>query len=196
VNPLTPVVRYILIACGAVFVLQQLSPVPERLFALWSPGGVRFEAWQLITHSFLHANLMHLLFNMLALYSFGPDIERLYGSKRFSIYYLVCVVTAALAHIGVQQVTNTAYGNAMGASGGIFGILLAFGMAFPRRKIMLVMPPIPMPAWLLVTLYGLVELYLGISGRNPGVGHFAHLGGMIGGLPLVLYWRSKRQIRR
>jgi membrane associated rhomboid family serine protease len=196
VNPISPIVRYILIACGAVFLLQQISPIPDRVFALWSPGGFRFEAWQLVTHSFLHGSLTHLLFNMLALYSFGPDIERLYGSKRFAIYYLVCVVTAALTHLIVQQITDTAYGVAMGASGGIFGILLAFGMAFPRRKIMLMLPPIPMPAWLLVALYGLAELYLGISGRNPGVGHFAHLGGMIGGLPLILLWRRQRQSRR
>lgn len=191
--PLSPVVRYILIACGAVFLLQQVSTLPDVRFALWPLGSIRFEVWQLVTYGFLHGGLMHLLFNMLALYSFGSDIERLYGAKRFAIYYLVCVASAAIAQIIVQQVSDGLYGRTVGASGGVFGVLLAFGMAFPHRKLVVFPLPIPMPAWVLVTLYGLVELYLGLSGRVPGVAHFAHLGGMIGGLPLILYWRSQRQ---
>jgi membrane associated rhomboid family serine protease len=128
-------------------------------------------------------------------YMFGPEIERLVGSKRFAIYYLVCVVSAALAQLAVQHLSSGPTGPTVGASGGVFGLLLAFGLAFPRRRVMLIFPPIPMPAWLFVTLYGLLELYLGISGRNPSVAHFAHLGGMVGGFALILYWRHQRRTR-
>jgi len=84
----------------------------------------------------------------------------------------------------------------VGASGAMFGLLLAFGWFFPQRRVMLIFPPIPMPAWLFVTLYGVLELYLGVSGREANVAHFAHIGGMIGGFALILYWRHSRTSRR
>jgi membrane associated rhomboid family serine protease len=133
---------------------------------------------------------------MFALYMFGPDIERLVGSRRFAIYYFVCVVSAALTQVTVQHFEGGVPAPTVGASGGIFGILLAFGLAFPHRRLMLIFPPIPMPAWVFVTLYGLLELYLGISGREASVAHFAHLGGMVGGFALILYWRYGRALRR
>jgi membrane associated rhomboid family serine protease len=197
---MTPVVRSLLIACVVIFGLQWL--VGERveiLFALWPLGAQppypSFQPWQVVSYAFLHdpRNLLHLLFNMFALYMFGPEIERLLGSRRFLLYYFVCVVTAALAQLLVLHIMGNTDSETVGASGGIFGLLLAFGMAYPRRKLMLVFPPIPMPAWLFVTLYGLLELYLGLTGSNAGVAHFAHLGGMFGGLPLILYWRSQRR---
>lgn len=197
---MTPVVRNILIACVAVFLLQLFLPL-ESAFALWpiddSPYLPRFHVWQLVTYAFLHdtGNYAHILFNMFALYMFGPEIERLIGSRRFSVYYLVCVLTAALTQLAVQHLSSSPGNGTVGASGGIFGLLLAFGLAFPRRKLLLIFPPIPMPAWLFVTLYGLVELYLGISGRESSVAHFAHLGGMIGGFALILYWRSRLRPR-
>jgi membrane associated rhomboid family serine protease len=151
--------------------------------------------WQIVSYAFLHGGATHLLFNMFALYMFGPDIERLLGSKRFLVYYLVCVVAAALAQLLVLHLLGNPPVPTVGASGGIFGLLLAFGMAWPRRKLMLVFPPIPMPAWLFVTLYGLLELYLGLTGSNAGVAHFAHLGGMFGGLALIFYWRRQSRPR-
>ena len=205
-NPVTPVVRGILIACVAVFVLQQvLGPRLEDWFALWPlgldpPYGAGFHAWQLVTYAFLHdpnpRHLAHIIFNMYALYMFGPEIERLVGTKRFAIYYTVCVISAALAQLAVQHFEGRAGGYTVGASGGIFGLLLAFGLAFPRRRLMLIFPPIPMPAWVFVTLYGLAELYLGVSGRNASVAHFAHLGGMVGGFVLILYWRMRTPPQR
>jgi membrane associated rhomboid family serine protease len=195
---MTPVVRNILIACVAVFLLQQYMPL-ERNFALWPVDGFgyrpEFQVWQLVSYGFLHGGFTHILFNMFAVYMFGPEIERLVGSKRFAIYYLVCVISAALAQLTVQHLSSGPTGPTVGASGGVFGLLLAFGLAFPRRRVMLIFPPIPMPAWLFVTLYGLLELYLGISGRNPSVAHFAHLGGMVGGFALILYWRHQRRAR-
>jgi membrane associated rhomboid family serine protease len=199
---MTPVARSLLIACIAVFVLQKLAVVPTMDFALWPLGsslyGSRFEPWQIVTYAFLHDpfNYAHIIFNMFALYMFGPEIERLVGSKRFAVYYLVCVISAALTQLAVQHLEGGPGGPTVGASGGIFGLLLAYGLAFPHRKLMLIFPPIPMPAWLFVTLYGLLELYLGISGRNASVAHFAHLGGMIGGFILIAYWRHQRHSRR
>jgi membrane associated rhomboid family serine protease len=183
---LTPVVRNLLIANVVVFVLQSyLGYQVDTLFALWPPGYGAFQPWQLVTYGFLHGSFLHLLANMFALYMFGPDLERLVGPKRFFTYYIVCIISAAVTQLLISPSPT------VGASGGVFGLLLAFGLAFPHRKLMLLFPPIPMPAWVFVTLYGLLELYLGISGRNPGVAHFAHLGGMIGGFALILYWRSR-----
>jgi membrane associated rhomboid family serine protease len=151
----------------------------------------QFAPWQLITYSFLHGNLMHLLFNMLALYMFGSDVERVFGSRRYTFYYFVCVITAALAQLLVSSVGNWPAYPTIGASGGVFGLLLAFGLYFPRRMVMLIFPPIPMPAWLFVTLYGLLELFLGVTGTSEGVAHFAHLGGMLGGYLVIRSWRSR-----
>jgi len=197
---MTPVVRNVLIACIAVFLLQQVTIIPIAYFALWPvhgyPGDPSFQIWQLVSYSFLHGNFVHILFNMYALWMFGSDIERLVGSRRFTVYYFVCVISAALAQLAVQHLEGGISGPTVGASGGIFGLLLAYGLAFPQRRLMLIFPPIPMPAWLFVTLYGLLELYLGISGREASVAHFAHIGGMIGGFALILYWRYGRTSRR
>lgn len=156
--------------------------------ALW-PVGQHFGPWQVLSYGFLHGSLMHLLFNMLGLYMFGSDVETVWGSRRFLTYYLACIVTAAIAQLFVTWAMGSAHPT-VGASGGVFGLLLAFGMMFPRRTVVLLIPPIPMPAWLFVTLYGLIELYLGITGTASGVAHFAHLGGMVGGYLLIAYWRS------
>jgi len=156
-------------------------------------GAPEFQIWQLLTYGFLHGNLAHLFFNMFALYMFGGDIERLLGAQRFLIYYLVCVVGAAVAQLLVTSGSDMPPVPTVGASGGVFGLLLAFGMAYPHRKLMLLFPPIPMPAWLFVTLYGLLELYLGVTGSGAGVAHFAHLGGMAAGYVLLRLWTRGRR---
>jgi len=197
-----------LIIINVVVYLLQLTTGDTLLipFALWSsfdrvgpagmPMGVPpFEPWQPITYSFLHGSTTHLFFNMLALWMFGTDIERVWGPRRFLIYYFVCVVSAAAAQLLVAQMSGGPAYPTIGASGGVFGVLLAFGMMFPRRMVMLLFPPIPMPAWLLVTLYGLLELLLGVTGTQAGVAHFAHLGGMAGGYLLIQYWRGRLPIK-
>ena len=131
---------------------------------------------------------------MFALYMFGGEIERLFGSRRFLVYFLTCVVGAAVAQLLVLGVMNRPPVPTVGASGGVFGLLLAYGLAFPQRKLMLLFPPIPMPAWLFVTLYGLLELYLGVTGSGQGVAHFAHLGGMAAGALLLVYWSRTRRL--
>jgi membrane associated rhomboid family serine protease len=165
-------------------------------FALWPPatapypGLGHFQPWQLITYSFLHGSPAHLFFNMLALYMFGGDVERLLGTRRYALYYFACVLGAALAQLIVTSRIDGPPHATLGASGGVFGLLLAFGMAYPQRRIMLLFPPIPMPAWLFVTLYGILELYLGVTRTSDGVAHFAHLGGMAGGFALLTHWKS------
>jgi membrane associated rhomboid family serine protease len=199
---LTPLVRALLITNVVVYVVQYLTssgPLsgPFVLLQLWPWHGLeRFgvpslQAWQLLSYGFLHGSALHLFANMLALYMFGPDVERLLGSRRFLTYYLTCVVGAAVAQTIVTTYVYPSPYPTVGASGGIFGLLLVFGMAFPRRQVMLLFPPIPMPAWLFVTLYGLLELYLGVFGSQQGVAHFAHLGGMAAGYLLIRYWRGQ-----
>jgi membrane associated rhomboid family serine protease len=191
--PIPPVTRALLVANAGVFVLQQLAEDPlVALFALWpiAPGSA-FAPWQVLTYGFLHGNLLHLLFNMLALFMFGSDIERLFGQRRYLTYYFGCVLMAGLAQITVSFLAGGPPYPTLGASGGVFGVLLAFGMYFPSRIIMLIFPPIPMPAWLFVTTYGAIELYLGVTGTQAGVAHFAHLGGMLGGYLMIQYWRGR-----
>jgi membrane associated rhomboid family serine protease len=193
---LLPVTRALLVSCIAGYLLQLINgDVLAIRFALWPvENGLyapSFHFWQLITYAFLHGGFTHLAFNMFALYMFGSEIERLLGRNRFLVYYFTCVVGAGLAQLLMAHLMKWDQQPTVGASGGIFGLLLAFGLAFPRRKLMLLFPPIPMPAWLFVTLYGLLELLLGITGTQAGVAHFAHLGGMAAGFVLILYWRGK-----
>src|SRR4051812_44880051 len=117
-------------------------------FALWPPGGFEsaFAPWQLVTYSFLHGNLAHIFFNMLALYMFGGEIERLFGSRFFGLYYFACVVSAALCHLIVTAAMGSPPAPMVGASGGIYGLLLAFAIYFPHRRVLLLFPPIPPPA--------------------------------------------------
>jgi len=197
-----PITRTLIVINVVVF-LAQLA-FGERLvevFALWPfatgeyPGTPTFMPWQLLTYGFMHGGFDHLFFNMFALYMFGGEIERLLGPRRYLTYYLVCVAGAALAQLLVFGGGGKPPVPTVGASGGVFGLLLAYGLAYPRRKLMLLFPPIPMPAWLFVTLYGLLELYLGVTGNNEGVAHFAHLGGMAAGYALLVYWRRSRAVR-
>lgn len=194
-----PVTQSLLIANVAVFLLQLGgSDALIAWFALWPPqtgfegrGMPDFQLWQLVTYSFLHGGTGHLFFNMLALYMFGGDIERLFGSRWFFAYYFVCVVAAALTHLVVTGWMGLPPVPTVGASGGVFGLLLAFGLYFPRRTVMLIFPPIPMPAILFVTLYGVLELVMGVTGTAMGVAHFAHLGGMLGGFLMIQHRRQR-----
>jgi len=199
---LPPVTRTLLMVNVGIFVLQLLTgDLLIAPFALWPfasaqyPDAPGFQLWQLITYGFLHGNLTHLLFNMFALYMFGGEIERLLGERRYLVYYLVCVVGAAVAQLLVMNWLARPPLPTVGASGGVFGLLLAYGMAFPRRRLMLLFPPIPMPAWLFVTMYGLIELFLGVTGSGQGVAHFAHLGGMAAGFLLLTHWARQRGAR-
>ena len=157
--------------------------------ALW-PLGSGFAPWQLVTYGFLHGGFSHIFFNMFAVYMFGSALEQFLGTRSYVVLYFVSVITAGLTQLVVNAVIGSPYPT-LGASGGVFGLLLAFGMFFPRQRIMLIFPPIPMPAWVAVTAYGVLELVLGVTGTQAGVAHFAHLGGMLGAFLLIL-WRRWR----
>lgn len=196
-NSAIPTIIFVLlVANGLVFALQQLSREFLTVhFALWPVGTPLFQPWQLLTYGFLHSPtyLGHIFFNMFGLWMFGRDLERMMGPKRFLTYYLTCVVGAAIVQLIVAGTQGGVYPT-LGASGGVFGILLAYGLAFPNRMVVLLFPPIPMRAKYFVLVFGLLELYLGVSGNAPGVANFAHLGGMLFGFLLIQYW--KNSVRR
>ncbi|MDA0680244.1 MAG: rhomboid family intramembrane serine protease [Proteobacteria bacterium] len=189
----------LLIANGLTFAAQNLlgqDNVLDQYFALWPIGSpwANFYPWQLLTYGFMHSDrdVMHIIFNLLMLWMFGRELEVLMGARRFLTYYLTCVVGAGVVQLIVAGLQGGGYPT-VGASGGVFGLLLAFGMAFPNRMIMLMFPPIPMKAKYMVILFGLLELYLGLSGMAPGIANFAHLGGMLFGYLLIQRWKSARR---
>lgn len=178
-----------------------------RLFALWPLGtpdqmlhqgrmlATGFAPWQLISYGFLHGGLGHLFFNMFALYMFGLPIERLWGTRRFLIFYFFCMIGAGLVQLLVAGLTGGEYPT-IGASGAVFGLLLAYGMMYPNATIMLLIPPIPMKAKYFVVGYGILTLFFGVTGTAAGIAHFAHLGGMAFGFVLILWWGSRASRRR
>jgi membrane associated rhomboid family serine protease len=193
-------VKLLVAANALVFVLQSLSKgALDELFALWPlqaiDGESYFHFWQIITYSFLHStdNITHLLFNMLGLWMFGAEVERYVGPRRLLACYFASVVTAALSQLFIPTLFDAPPAPTIGASGGVFGLLLAYAFLFPKRKVIPLFPPIPMPAWLFATLYAGVELFLGVTGTLSGVAHFAHLGGMVGSALVIMQWRLARQ---
>ena len=183
--------RNLLIANVVVFLLQmQMGNLLGSLFALWPTASGLFMPWQLVTYAFLHGGLTHLAFNMFGLWMFGSELERVWGARRMALFYAASVVTAGLAQLLVTGWSGSP-SPTVGASGGLFGLLMGFAMLFPRRTITPLIPPIPMPAWLFVTLYGVIELTLGVTGTINGVAHFAHLGGLLGGWLVLRYWRGQ-----
>ncbi|MEO6744206.1 MAG: rhomboid family intramembrane serine protease [Caldimonas sp.] len=192
--PLQPVTRALLLINVAVFFLARLfGGGIESVFALW-PLGTNFLPWQVVTYAFLHGSFEHLFFNMLGLWMFGSELERIWGEKRFLQFYAASVLAAALAQLVVTAVMGSVYPT-VGASGGLFGLLFAFAVMFPNRVILLFFV-IPMKARYLVALYGLLELYQGVYVMNSGVAHFAHLGGMVGGFLMIRYWRGQAPFGR
>ncbi|MCX6326219.1 MAG: rhomboid family intramembrane serine protease [Bacteroidia bacterium] len=201
----------------------------NSVLGLYFPKSEQFMPLQIVTHMFMHGGILHLFFNMYALYIFGGVLENVWGPKRFFIYYIICGLGAALTHESVialkynhlahslspenlQLVLNegTAYIKegkvftdetmknlqillntpTVGASGAIFGVLLAFGVLFPNTQLMLLIPPIPIRAKYFVMIYGAIELYLAVTQPGSDIAHAAHLGGMLFGYLLIRYWRK------
>jgi membrane associated rhomboid family serine protease len=192
---LPPVTKALILICVGMFCAQLLlPPFFEGMLALWPLKSGRFMPWQLFTYSFLHGDMAHLFFNMLALWMFGAEIERLWGNKRYLQFLLASALSAAAVQllwtflIGARSPT-------VGASGATFGLLLAFGMLFPNRTIMPLFPPIPMKAKVFVAIFGALELIFGVMG-STGIAHFAHLGGMLGGFLMIRYWRGQAPFGR
>ena len=206
-----PAVKNLIIANCLVFLAIYLIPSVNKFLAtycqLYFIDAPNFHAYQLVSYMFLHGNFSHLFFNMFALWMFGRELEMELGTKRFLIYYFVCGVGAALVQLGIAQIDIMHLSDTpvllwdylrtptLGASGAIFGLLLAFGMLHPNATIMLLIPPIPMKAKWFVVLYGLLELLLIVLQAQDGVAHFAHLGGMFFGWLLLVLWNRRDRNR-
>jgi membrane associated rhomboid family serine protease len=184
-----------------VYLLQFLSGgTVDDLFALQPlqsiEGQPHFYLWQIVTYAFLHStdNYWHLLFNMFGLWMFGTGIERYVGPRRLLVCYFASIVTAALAQLTVPLLFGAPPEATIGASGGVFGLILAYAVMFPKSKVAVYFV-IPMPTWLFATLYAALELFQGVTGRQSGIAHFAHLGGMVGSALVILQWRYRRRTR-
>ena len=192
---LPPAVKNLLIINIIVFLGTELiGNKMYELFALFPIGSPFFRWWQPVTHMFMHGGFAHIFFNMWSLVVFGPMLERMWGSKKFLIFYFVCGLGAALCHELVllnQPVMNIP---TVGASGAIYGLLLGFGMLYPNYVLTLVFPPISLKAKWFVIIFAGIELLTGVLGTNDGVAHFAHLGGMLFGLILILIWKKKGEM--
>lgn len=189
--PLPSVTKAFILACVGAFCFFYLVPSWAPWFELWPLASGNFMPWQLVSYVFLHGDEWHLIFNMLGLWMFGGELERVWGPRR----YTQILVASALTAAAVQLIFTWAIGShspTVGASGAIFGLLLSFGMLFPNRIIVPLIPPIPMKAKVFVAIFGGLELILGFN-ANSGVAHFAHLGGMLGAWLLIRHWRSPRR---
>lgn len=190
-----PGVQFILITTIACYLLQfAAGGAAIANFALW-PLGSNFMPWQLVSYAFLHGSIMHIAFNMYGLWLFGREVEYLLGRRVFLQLYFASVISAGLMQLLATGLSGGDYPT-VGASGGVFGVLLAFGLFFPNRVIMLLIPPVALPARVFVFLYAGLELFLGVTGTEAGVAHFAHLGGMIGGYLVIRRWRTRGGRRR
>ena len=188
--PMPPVTKLVMMICAAVFGLTLLLPgVFESTFALWPIASTHFAGWQIFTYALMHADLMHLAFNLMGLWMFGSELERLWGKQRYIHFLIASILSAAFVQIVWGQLTHN-IAPTVGISGALFGLLLAYGMLFPDRIIVPLIPPIPMKAKYFVAIYGGIELFFGFSGSS-GVAHFAHLGGMLGGFLMIRYWRGQ-----
>lgn len=187
---MAPVTYALLVANLAMFGLElAYGDTFVGPLALW-PLAHGFAPWQLVTGAFLHANPMHLATNMFGLWMFGRDVERALRSARFVVLYGASLLTASATQLAVTSALGQDVPT-LGASGAVFGVLVAFAMLFPTRTVMLIFPPIPMRARTFVTVYALIELYSGVAGTQAGVAHFAHLGGLAGGFACMAYWRAQ-----
>lgn len=183
-------------------------------FALFYPTSPFFHWWQPVTHMFMHGGFWHLFFNMYTLWIFGSQLERVWGARKFLVFYFVTGLGAALVHTGVEwlQMQNwlaeAAAGSyaaqvsihtlkmtpTVGASGAIYGVLMGYAMLYPDAVMALVFPPIAMKAKWFVLIFGAIELMTGVTGMGGNIAHFAHLGGLIFGYLLMLYWKKKRTL--
>lgn len=214
-NQLPPITKNLLIINVLVYlaqlVFERYGVDLTNLFGLHFILASDFKIWQLVTYMFLHGGIFHLFFNMFSLWMFGRIIEQVFGPKRFLLFYFVCGVGAGLmqelfqfGQYGVQGLAayemvsidgylmpKDMYLNlwtTIGASGACYGVLLAFGMTFPNERIMLLIPPIPLKAKYFVIGYAAIELFSAFSSGGGNIAHFAHLGGMLFGWLLILYW--------
>lgn len=214
-NRIPPVVKNIIIINIIMFIATLIigNFMYEKLSLFYFKSQF-FKPYQFLTHMFMHGSFVHILFNMYTLFFFGSVLENVWGGKKFLLYYLVTGIGAAILHSLVLHLQATGLENAItagsyqayeqlrilyntptvGASGAIYGLLLAYGMLFPNNIIGLVFPPVALKAKYFVIIFGAIELLLGLTGRDSGVAHFAHLGGMIFGFFLIMHWKKNNRM--
>ncbi len=185
--PIPPITQFLLLACTAIFCLQNFAPIGQW-FALFPLESSLFGPWQLVTYAFLHGDMFHLFFNMLALWMFGGDLEQMWGRKRYMAFLAMGALFGGLTFIVITTMMGVPSA-LVGFSGAIYALLLASAMLFPTRTIMPLFPPIPMKMRTFVIIFGVLALFLGFSGSNYGA--LAHLGGMLGGWITIRYWRGQ-----
>jgi membrane associated rhomboid family serine protease len=206
---LPPITRNLLWIMAVIFLLQQFFEIQMIPFMLWPFGDfnlgtssdgvmqtIGFQPWQLLTYGFMHGGMGHLFFNCLALFQFGSRLEYTWGGKRYLTFFLVCVVGAGLCQLVFMTFLPESSGPTIGASGGVYGLLLGYGMLFPKERLMLLIPPIPMTAKTLVIVFGALSLLMGVTGTAGGIAHFAHLGGMLFGWLLIRYWNGQTPFQK
>ncbi len=180
-------------------------------FALFYPTSPFFRWWQVVTHMFVHGGFWHIFFNMYTLLIFGGVVERIIGPKKFLLFYFICGFGAVALHLGVEYLQMQAYmdgvaqGSAramqniemikmtptVGASGAIYGVLMGYAMLFPESRMTLLFPPVTLSAKWMVVVFAVIELLTGVTGLASGIAHFAHLGGMLIGWLMILWWRKR-----
>ena len=192
-----PAIKNIIIINIIMFIATLINQefMFER-FALFPIGTYFFRPWQLITHMFMHGGFWHIFFNMYTLFFFGVVLERVWGSKKFLLYYFVTGLGAAACHLGVMYLQGVDYNlPTVGASGAVYGVLLGYGMLFPNNRITMLFPfPVTLKAKWFVLIFGGIELVTGIFDTSSGIAHFAHLGGMLFGILLILYWKKRNKL--
>lgn len=201
---ITPIVKHFIIINVIMFALTLLAEnfMLEK-FALFYFNSPFFKPYQLISYIFMHGGFMHILFNMYSLYIFGSVLESVWGGKKFFIYYMVTGIGAALFHLfitylriesGVLDPYLAALIPMVGASGAIYGLLLAYGVLFPNNVLTLFFPPVSLKAKYMVFVFGGLEFLLGLGGSGDGVAHFAHLGGMLFGFVILMIWKRGNKL--
>jgi membrane associated rhomboid family serine protease len=211
-----PTVTRNLIIINVIFFIATLinEDFMVRTFAMFYPASQYFHSWQILTHMFMHGGFWHILFNMYTLVMFGMVVERALGSRRFLILFFVTGFGAVLLHTGVEylqvrslvkEYTPVPYSaqqiydmipHVLGASGAVYGVLVAFAMLYPQARMTLLFPPVTLDAKWMVAIFIGIELLTGITGTQMGVAHFAHLGGALFGFLLVWYWRKSGKLWR
>ncbi|MBP7239207.1 MAG: rhomboid family intramembrane serine protease [Saprospiraceae bacterium] len=195
--PLTGIVKHLLIINVVFFIALNLVPEEWKyMMPFYSPGTGQFQPFQIITYMFTHFELSHIFFNMLSLYFMGPMVEMSLGPKRFLGLYMISGLTGLAAHFLVYYVpyfmghsTVEPLFSVLGASGAVFGVIIAFATLYPERELMLLIPPIPIKAWVMALILVGIGLYSGLTGSGGNVAHFAHLGGALAGFLLARHWK-------
>ena len=210
-----PATKSIIIINVLVFIMTLVDrDFMIRNFALFYPASPLFKPWQVVSHMFMHGGFWHIFYNMYTLFIFGSVLERVWGTKKYLLFYFVTGLGAAALHTGVQWIEVQHYmsqiaagdpaaaqniGDLMriptvGASGAIYGLLLGYGMLYPDAVLALIFPPIALKAKWFVIIFAVIELLTGLTGTGGGVAHFAHLGGMLFGWLLILYWKRRNRL--